>query len=78
MLITELLPPFLRGETSVIDLTVGMNAAVGPIAHTRPLSGAEIELFALLERWEQAGWAERPVVVDDLRNLARSMLATPM
>jgi hypothetical protein len=77
LLITQLLPPFLRGEASVIDLTLGMNTVVGQIAQTRPLHGAETELFALLERWEQAGWDERPAVVDDLRTLARSMMATP-
>ncbi|GLI02280.1 hypothetical protein [Phytohabitans aurantiacus] len=77
VLITEHLPPFLRGETSVTDLTAGVNAAVRQIAQTRPLCGAEVDLFMLLERWEVAGWVERPAVVDDLRNLTKSMLAMP-
>jgi hypothetical protein len=33
----------------------------------RPQDGVEVDLLYLLERREEAGWADRPAVVDELR-----------
>jgi hypothetical protein len=62
---------FLRGDTSVVDFTYAFRAAINEVTVDRPLDGVELDLFYLLERWEEAGWAERPAVVDELRSAIR-------
>jgi hypothetical protein len=62
---------FLRGDSSVVDFTYAFRAAVNEVTSGRPLDGVEIDLFDLLERWEAAGWADRPAVVDELRSAIR-------
>lgn len=69
------LRPFLRGETSVIELTFAYRRAIAEIAERRPLHGREVDLFVVLEAWETAGWADRPTVVDRLRDLTATILA---
>jgi hypothetical protein len=70
------LRPFLRGETSVIELTLAFRHATNEIAERRPLHGCEVDLFVVLEEWESAGWAVRPKVVDRLRSLAARIVAS--
>lgn len=63
---------FLRGHSSVVDFTYAFRAAANEVVGRRPLDGVEIDLHDLLERWEEAGWADRPAVVDQLRSAIRS------
>ena len=74
-LIRQAVKPFLRGEDSVVDLSLAFRAAMNQLVTARPLHGPEVKLFDLLEQWEQAGWAGRPALVDELRAHARSIAA---
>jgi hypothetical protein len=67
---------FLRGDVGVLDFTYAFRGAVNEVTATRPLQGAEVDLFYELEVWETAGWDERPDVVDRLRAIARGMSDT--
>jgi hypothetical protein len=51
-LIREAAARFLRGETSVMDLTYEFRSALDMLSRTRPLRGREVDLFEALERWE--------------------------
>jgi hypothetical protein len=69
------LRPFLRGETSVIELTFAFRQAISEIAERRPLHDREVDLFIVLEEWETAGWTDRPAATDRLRDLAATILS---
>jgi hypothetical protein len=66
---------FLRGDTSVVEFTYAFLAAINVVTQRRPLDGIEVDLFNLLERWEQAGWVDRPAVVDEIRLTIRGFAA---
>lgn len=68
---------FLRGEASVVDFTYAFRAAANVVVRDRPLRGYEVRLFHALEEWENSGWAGRPAIVDALRVLVASAVATP-
>ena len=65
---------FLRGDHSVFDFSHAYRDIVNQVAGLRPLRGLEMDLFYELEVWETAGWDERVLVVDRLRELARRSL----
>lgn len=74
-LVRDIAGPFLRGEISVVDLTLAFNRSIGEIARERPLHGQEIDLLEALEAWEEAGWDGRPAAFERLRVLAASIAA---
>jgi len=65
---------FLRGDTSVPDLTYEFRAAMTALAEERPLNGPEVDLFDALESWESSGWPNRPSAVEHLRGVALTIV----